>query len=334
MFKPTPELMDLFRSCAEVDPYKAYDAQAEFAQALNEPIRQALLSGDILGNIFSAVPIGEGQDSEFELDILPPGSEDQHIAYTIPLHGDIPQRMLEGDYVQVPTYNIGSSADMLLRVVRTGRTDRVARMMRILKNGFVKKTNDDGWHTILAAAVDRNILVYDADAAAGQLTKRLISLMKTTMKRNGGGNTATEDERARLTDCFLSPEGLEDIRNWGVDQVDEVTRREIFQAADGGSALTRIFGVNLHDLTEFGEGQEYQNYFTGTLGGALGPSSDVELVVGLDLSKDDSFVAPTRREVEIFPDPTKHRQQVLSFYGWTEIGFGVLDSRRTMLASF
>ena len=33
--------------------------------------------------------------------------------------------------------------------------------------GRSKKMNDDGWHTILAAGVDRNILVYDGDATAG-----------------------------------------------------------------------------------------------------------------------------------------------------------------------
>ena len=51
--------------------------------------------------------------------------------------------------------------------------------------------NDDGWHTLLVAGVDRNVLVYDADAADGQFTKRLISLMKTVMRRNAGGNTGS-----------------------------------------------------------------------------------------------------------------------------------------------
>jgi len=71
----------------------------------------------------------------------------------------------------------------------------------------------------LAAGVDRNILVYDADAAAGQFTKRLISLLKVVMRRNAGGNSASI-KRGTLTDLYLSPEGLEDIRNWGVDQAD------------------------------------------------------------------------------------------------------------------
>jgi hypothetical protein len=116
--------------------------------------------------------------------------------------------------------------------------------------------------TLLAAGVDRNIVVYDSDAATGQFTKRLVSLMKTVMRRNGGGNSASNN-RGMLTDLYVSPEAMEDIRNWGVDQVDEVTRREIYTAADG--SVNRVFGVNLHDLDELGDGQEYQLFYENTL---------------------------------------------------------------------
>ena len=231
----------------------------------------------------------------------------------------------------VPTYSISSSIDYLLRYARDARWDVVARAAQVLEAGFVKKINDDGWHTILSAAVDRNILVYDSDAAAGQFTKRLVSLMKTVMRRNGGGNTASIN-RGRLTDIYLSPEGLEDIRNWGVDQVDEVTRREIYTAGEGG--ITRIFGVNLHDLDELGQGQEYQEFFDSDLSGSLGPSSDVELVIGLDLQSNDSFLMPMKQQVQVFEDDTLHRHQKAGMYGWAELGFAVLDNRRVLAASF
>ena len=193
--------------------------------------------------------------------------------------------------------------------------------------------NDDAWHTLLAAGVDRNILVYDADAAAGQFTKRLISLLKVVMRRNAGGNSASV-KRGQLTDVYLSPEGVEDMRNWGIDQLDETSRREIYVANDGAGSVSRVFSVNLHALDELGEGQEYQTYYTSNLSGTLGPSSDVELVVGLDLSANDSFVMPVKQEVTVFEDPTLHRQQRAGLYGFAEIGFGVLDNRRVLLGSF
>ena len=152
------------------------------------------------------------------------------------------------------------------------------------------------------------------------------------MRRNSGGNSASVG-RGSLTDLYVSPEALEDVRNWGLDQIDEVTRREIYTAAEGGAPITRIFGVKLHALDELGEGQEYQSFFTSSLSGAV-ETNDVELVVGLDQGANDSFVMPVKQQVEIFEDPTLHRQQRAGYYGFAEIGFGVLDNRRVILGSF
>jgi len=156
--------------------------------------------------------------------------------------------------------------------------------------------------------------------------------MKTVMRRNAGGNSGSLN-RGKLTDIYLSPEALEDIRNWGLDQVDEVTRREIYQAGDDGSAITRIFGVNLHDMDELGADQEYQNFYVNQLSGTF-TGSDVELVVGLDQSSNDSFIMPVKQDVQIFEDDALHRQQRAGFYGWAEIGFAVLDNRRILLGGF
>ena len=42
--------------------------------------------------------------------------------------------------------------------------------------------------------------------------------------------------RAELRDIYISREALEDIRNWGVDQIDETTRREIMVGFDNGGS--------------------------------------------------------------------------------------------------
>ena len=330
MTKPTNEMSDLLRRTGSAHREEALAAQHELAVALQTPIRKGVLSGDITGGIFERINLAPGVAPEFPLDLLSPGTEKDFVAYTIPNHGRIPERNVEGDYVMIPTFDIGASIDYLLKYARDARWDVVTRAMAVLEASFVKKINDDAWHSILAAGVDRNIVVYDSDAAAGQFTKRIVSLMKTVMRRNGGGNS-TSINRGRLTDMYLSPEGLEDIRNWGVDQVDEVTRREIYTAADG--SINRIFNVNLHDIDELGQAQEYQLFFKKELSGSLA-TSDVELIVGCDLSASDSFVMPVRQDVEIFEDDSLHRQRRAGFYGHAEHGFGVLDNRRVILGSF
>ena len=330
--RPSDQFINLLGRSGHSDKAVALDAQREIAKALELPLRKGIMFGDVVTNIYEKMVLEPGSQPEFPLDLLAPGTERDYTAYTNPGHGRIPERHVEGDYVMVNTYGITNSIDFLLRYAREARWDIIARAMQVLESGFVKKLNDDGWHTILAAAVDRNILVYDGDAAAGQFTKRLISLAKTVMLRNGGGNSVTAT--GRLTDLYLSPEAIEDIRNWGIDQLDETSRREVYQATEDAAPLTRIFGVNLTGLFEFGDGQEYQTFFTSDLSGSLGPNSDVELIVGLDLNARDSFVMPVKREVEIFEDEGLHRSQRQGYYGWAEVGFGVLDNRRVLAASF
>ena len=328
-FEPSPELTDLLIRSGSAEKEQSLAASREFAKALELPLRQAVLSGDVLNGIFEPIQLAPGATPEFPLDFLAPGTESDFVAYTLPNHGYVPERHVEGDYVMVPTYDIGASIDYLLKYARDARWDVVGRAMEVLEAQFVKKMNDDGWHTVLAAGVDRNIVVYDSDADAGQFTKRLVSLLKTVMRRNGGGNSASNN-RGILTDLYVSPEAMEDIRNWGVDQVDEITRREIYTAQDG--TLNRVFGVNLHDLDELGEGQEYQEFYNNVLSGTL-PAADAEVVVGLDLRSRDSFIMPVRQEVQIFEDDTLHRQKRAGFYGWAEQGFAVLDNRRVLLGS-
>jgi hypothetical protein len=329
ILETTPEMKQLLVKSGSPRREESLAAVHDLAIALETPLRKGVLSGDITGNIYERIRLEPGTSPEFPLDFVAPGTEKNYIAYTIPNHGRIPERNVEGDYVTIPTYEIGCSIDWLLKYARDARWDIVGRAMQVLEASFTKKINDDAWHTLLAAGVDRNIVVYDAAANAAQFTKRLISLMKTVMRRNGGGNS-TSVNRGRLTDVYLSPEALEDIRDWGVDQVDEVTRREIYIAEDG--SINRIFSVNLHDIDELGESQEYQLFFTNDLSGSMA-SGDVEIVVGLDQRSTDSFVMPIREEIQVWEDDTLHRQRRAGVYGWGEMGFGVLDNRRIILGS-
>jgi len=155
-------------------------------------------------------------------------------------------------------------------------------------------------------------------------------LMKTTMARLAGGNS-TSPNRGRLTDLYVSEEALEDIREWDHDEVDDYTRQIIFNAQDESGPLAKIYGVNLHPLFELGVGQEFQN-FADSIGVTMA-TSDEEIVVGLDLSKQDSFVMPVKEPITVFDDPFLHRRGKAGVYSWCNLGFAVLDPRRCMLGS-
>jgi len=337
ILKPTAEQVELLRRTGSQNKTEALEAMHSLAQALQVPLRSALIDGDILGGIFSPEVLDPSATAEYPLDFYQTAQENDYIAYQIPSEGALPLRSICGDAITVQTYDVGNAIDWQLKYSRTARWDIVSRAMEVLEAGFVKKMNTDGWRVIIAAGAGRTDysggapLVYDSAATAGQFTKRLVSLMKTTMTRLAGGNS-TSINRGRLTDIFISPEALEDIREWDADEVDDQTRREIFQADDGQGTLGRIYGVTLHPLDELGVGQEFQTYFA-TLGVDMG-TSDEEIVVGLDLSKNDSFVMPVKEELTIFEDDNLHRRRRAGFYGWQTHGFASLDGRRVLLASF
>lgn len=328
------QITSLLRQSGSADKEESLVAQQALAAALQEPLRQGVLTGNIISGIFAPEVFDPNSRVEYPIDFYRPDNASEFVAYTIPNQGRIPERHVEGDYVTVPTYDIGAGIDWLLRYAREARWDIMTRAMEVLEAGFVKKMNDDGWHTILTAGFDRNILINDSNATAGQFTKRLVSLMKLTMRRNAGGNS-TSLNRGRLTHLFVSPEAMEDIRNWGIDEVDEVTRREIFTADDGG--FSKIFGVTLVDLDELGDNQEYQTYYetvpavNASNNGMA--STDVELVVGMDLQRQSSMVMPIREELEIHADETMHRSRRSALYGWQSQGFAVLDNRVLLLGS-
>lgn len=326
-----PAFESLLRRCANENYDVAMAAQREYAQAIQTTLRQGVLVGDILRIVYNQANIN-GEYMEFSVDMLQPGEEDEYTAYTIPQTGKIPESHIEGDYVRIPLYQTGNALDWDLSFAERGDSFQMNRIQEIFQAGFTKKMNDDGMQTLIAAAADRNILIYDADAANGQLTKRVVSLAKVAMKRNAGGNSVSL-KRGKLTDVLTSPEAIEDVRAWGIDQIPDAVRTRVYDASDDSSEILDIYGVYLHPLDEFGEGQIYQDFYTNGLGATLN-GSDVELAIGLDLLNKDSFFMPIKQNVQVFNDMTKHRERKMGIYGWESHGFGVLDSRRVIALSF
>lgn len=331
----TPEMEQALRDTISQNPQLAAKAAHIVKSALVTPLQRGIVMGDTVTGIFNMQAFDWGVHPEYPLDAVSPSEIKLHVAYTMPKEGYIPQRNIEGDYIMVSTYRIATSCDWSRIYARSARWDVVGRAFAVAEAGMVRKRNNDGWRTLISSAADRGISVVDSTAAAGLFTKRLVALGETVMRRNAGGNSTSTD-RGRLTHMAISPESLQDVRSWDATQVDDFTRREIFLKADG-YALTKIFGVELIDIDEFGEGQEYQLYYNNVLGGTT-PSSKNEIAIGLDLTNglSDAFVMPWRKApdggfLEAHDDPTLLRHNRAGFFlqGW--YGVAVLDSRRALL---
>jgi hypothetical protein len=282
--------------------------------------KAGVLEPDLLGTIFTRIDLPGGVEAKFPLDFYSPDNEGSYNAFVVPKEGAIPDRAVEGDELRVPTYKIANAISWGLDYARDARWDVIARAIEVFTNGFVRKMNDDGWHCILKAA-NANSVSSDSGATSGAFTRKLITEMQTGMKR------LTGNRNGQLTDLFISPERLADIRNFTYTSVDDLTQRELIKGV-----IPVIYGVRLHELQELGYGQEYDAYLTGTVGASVA-TGDREFVVGLDLSHRDQFVMPVRATMKLFDDPTLHRSMKMGVYGWLELGFAALDTRRALLGS-
>ncbi len=345
MLKPTAQMLEALKLTASGDAEVREQAQRAFAAELDGPLRQGIFDRDNLGGIFERQVLAPGAQANYPLDFVQPGTEDEYSAFTMPKQGAVPQRHVEGDELWVPTFRIANAIDWDLRYAEEARFDVIRRAIEVYEAGFTRKINQDGWRTLLTAADGRGLIVNNGGAApftgsvtqgaaplvpspaGGQFTKELISGMRTAMTRGAGGN----GNSGRLTDVYVSMEAIEHIRAWDADEIDEFTRREIFVSREYG--LASVYGVVLHEMTEFGQGQEYETFITSVLGRAH-TGGTLEYCMGLDLSTKDSFVMPIRKELETYDDPSLYRQQRAGIFGWAEMGYAVLDSRRLLLGSF
>lgn len=341
--RPDPEMLALLKRTASSNKTEAFAAQREFTEALRIELEKDYgLEGDNTG-IFTTLQVEPNSIARYPLSIFVPNESQDFIGYTIPGHGYIPQRMIEGANVEIGTYKIASAIDWLLDFAASANYPVIQGALAIFESSMVRKKNVDAWKTLLASAAARGLVVYDSLAPRNYFSKRLMTLMQLTMRRQGGYNSTTAINQYKMTDLYVSPEGLEGMRNWDLTVIDDVTRREIFLSTQTGG-LTNLYGVTLHELLELGEGQVYQNFLAG-LGVTLGTNdvnqdnvneaSDAQFVVGIDQTDDNTFLHPVRQPLQIFDDSENlHRQQRAGFYGWEESGWGVLNSKRLLLGSF
>ena len=99
--RPDENFIALLKQSGDSDRAVALEAQRQIAKALETPLRKGVLFGDVVRGIYEAMPLEPGASPEFPLDLLAPGTEVDHIAFTNPGNGRIPERHVEGDYLSL-----------------------------------------------------------------------------------------------------------------------------------------------------------------------------------------------------------------------------------------
>jgi hypothetical protein len=340
------QLRELLKATASNDE----EARKVFAAAITVPILQQVRDMSLGRQLFAVEQLEPGAQASY-----PVADDFEAPIFILPKVGAVPQNFIEapGEEVYVPTFTIATSFNWSLSYATDGRIDIAARTMRNAARAIMDYEEECAWR-VIAPAVTSNfpgkgllgarpapIVEITSSIAAGFLSKELINQMIVRMKRN----------RRTLTDAYVAPEDMADIREWSDSQVDDTTRREIY--VQGGQG--RIWGVDLHEVQQLGatgryninsNDSDYGIFKVGAGGkfndyqptdankvdadGAVVEAGETQ-IYGFDLESNDSLVMPIRSEFQVWDDPTLHRQQQQGFYGWQKCGFAALDPRMMVM---
>jgi hypothetical protein len=341
------ERRELFKMTANLHSPEGQAAFRAFAASLSGPILKKVEEKSYMRQLFQTETLGPGEQASYPLE-----EELDGPIWVLPNMGYVAQDYLElqKEEIIIPTFTIQAGKDWLIKYAKAGRTDVVVKAQQIVAKSLSDYEEEAGWRTIMPAATSafdganmlppREAPIYElpaGDAAAGYFSKELINRMIVGMQRLG----------RNLTELWISPEDMADIREYTDTDVDPVTRREILQAAGLNGMWNVRFRVveclgvkgkyNINDRTsEYGpfKGNNAENKFNDyaithgnvmDLNGALLTAGETQ-VYGFDTS-DVSLVMPIVQTFEAHEDLSMLRKQKAGFFGWEEFGMACLDAR-------
>ena len=377
--KNTPEQVELIKAMGSRNGTVAREAQEAFAAFLGPVVRQVLNQAGTAGAIYTDAPYDEDDSPSYPLDLYYSDGVNTVSVWSQNIAGGLPVSAVEGmAEMKIATYRLDSAISILKKYARRARLDVISKGVERMAQEVLVKQERNAWAVILKALADAN----SSSVAAGSFgygsldagthvipagtesvfqLNDLNKLMTLNKRINESFANGTPDNAYSngITDLYISPEIKEQIRafayqpmntkgangtavaanNAGIALPDNV-RSDIYNQA----GAQEIYGVNLVELNELGNGKKYNvlfDEFSSTNAIAPDGSGDAhafvegsdEICVGVDNSK-GAFIraiaqnADSGSEFTAQPDDQfVQRAEKLGFYGSLEEGRVCIDAR-------
>lgn len=252
-----------------------------FAASVAVPLRQSVAAKSTVRQIFEVDELPPGAYASYPVDF-----EDID-AWVLPAMGQVPQNIIAGEELHIPTFEIASSAEWGFSYARDGRFNVAQRALQKLEKAIIEQEEEAGWATIRAAVrPDRTI----SSAEFTSLSKDALNAMFKKMQEIDGYNVT-------VIACNSVRAG--DIREWGQSDVDDTTRREIWRNAGLGS----IWGAQI----------------------LVVPRLKNDEVYAFDTSR--MGIMPIRENIKTFDDPSAVNKLRVRIIGYEDVGFAVVDPK-------
>jgi len=349
--KNTPEQVELIKAMASREGSVAKEAQEAFAAFIGPVVNKVLLEAATSSAVYTDLAYDEDDSPSIPLDLFQGEGEGLVSVWSQNVAGGLPTSTVEGlSELKVSTYRLDSAVSFLKRYARRGRLDVASKAIERMTNEVLIKQERNAWAVVLKALADSGNTVDMGSSAESFTLSKLNTLVKNVKRLNKSYANGTTNSSYGLTDIFVSPETMSDIRafaynpvgggyaNGSVPSASTVApindlpagvREEIYR----GGGTQEIYGISIHELVELGANQKYTKLFNEFYDGSNSFADSDDLIVGLDLTK-DAFVRPIARNADsgstftAMPDDQfVARSEKIGFYGSLEEGRVCIDSR-------
>jgi hypothetical protein len=342
--KNTPEQVELIKAMASRESTVAKEAQEAFAAFIGPVVNKVLMEAATSSAVYTDLAFDEDDSPSIPLDLFQGEGEGLVSVWSQNVAGGLPTSTVEGlSELKVSTYRLDSAVSFLKRYARRGRLDVASKAIERMTNEVLVKQERNAWAVVLKALADSGNTVAQGGSTESFTLAKLNTLVKNVKRLNKSYANGTTNSSYGLTDIFVSPETMSDIRAFAYNPVGGFAssgttststtdlpagvREEIYRG--GGSQ--EIYGISIHELVELGSNQKYNKLFNEFYSGTFADGDDV--IVGLDLTK-DAFVRPIARNADsgstftAMPDDQfVARSEKIGFYGSLEEGRVCIDSR-------
>jgi len=351
--KNTPEQEALVKAMGSSNSAEAREAQEAFAAFLGPVVAQVINQAATAGAVYVDAPYDADDNPSFPLDLYYNESDNYFSVISQNIAGGLPtsQDVFAGQELKIAPYRLDSAVSFLKKYARRGRLDVLAKAVERMAQEVLVKQERNAWAVILKAAAD-GVTNSDQHAfALGGTSFQLndLNLMMTRMRRINSSfaqGTPADGFSRGITDLFISPEVMEDVRAFSYNAVGGETagatatdlpntvRDEIYRAAGAGN----LFGVNLVEIMELGPNRKYVNLME-TLDPTLmdNPTTTDDIIVGIDASKGAFVRAIATQDNSTFTaladDQFSARSEKLGFYGHLEEGRVCVDTRAVVVGA-
>ena len=267
--------------------------RAVIASSMANPIRLSLDYQGVGRKLVVVDPLPQGALPVYDKDVQIP-------AVLVSKRGAVPDRVIEGERITVPTFEIASYPQIRFSQIKERRFNLIDRAQQKAKADLQAGEDEIIFSAVQAASTTEMSGVNDPVVQTGT-TSPLFSRTLLTA-------TFQEIEKWDLivTKILMHARAFADLRDWGIDQFDPVTRREVL--------LTGIFG---HIWT------------ADILVSKVCPPGHIYVLA------EPEFVGvmPVRQEVNVIPADKPERLR-LGWVVYEEIGCAIVNPRGVAQAQF